>query len=187
MARMTKAEIQDKLRQIKVEFPADTKYNDLWKLWKANKPEMLVDKKPTQIMAEIHEATGFSIELISIAREAGFDYPQIRNYPDAAGLKAAVIRAKPGTALKFRKAAARPVHKEVVMVDDVLEFDTSCRAGISSPMKMAEKEERQIQSHISRGRINRRNIDTTTIVRQGKADSHNNTVSHVTVKYRRIE
>lgn len=167
MARKTKEQLKEELKDIRIEFNEDWKYNDLAELLKPFKM--------------------FSIKVIIAALDAGFKHVQIQKFKSDETLKAAVIRAKPGLAVRFIEKPPELEAKEKTFVDKECEFDVSILAGQGPLKDHMRKEAIEIDRMVKRKGIPVFSIQSMTIERNMVASGDGRKHSKVLIKYRKEE
>lgn len=166
MARKTKDQVKKELKDIRIEFDEKAKYDDLAKLLKPFKR--------------------FSKLVIQAALDAGFVHKQIEKFDDEETLKAAVIRNRPGLAVRFiEKPEIRS--REIVKVDKECDFDVSILAGFGPIIDHMRRESQEIERMIRRKGISVFDIQSMTIERNFVASKDGRKHSKVLVKYRKEE
>jgi hypothetical protein len=128
----------------------------------------------------------FSEKVVRAALEAGFVEKQIEKFENDETLKAALIRNRPGLAVRFiEKPEVRS--REITYVDKECEFDVSILAGFGPIADHMRRESQEIDRMIRRKGISVFNIQSMTIERNMVASEDGRKHSKVLVKYRKEE
>ncbi len=126
-----------------------------------------------------------SPKTIEVAKEAGFVDAQIEKYTSDAALKKAIIRTRPGLAVRFIEKPPKPEVKEETYIDKECKFDVSILAGFGPIKDHMHKESDQIDRMVRRRGISVFDIQSMTIERSFVASNDGRKHSTITVKYRK--
>ena len=170
MAKMSKKELLDWFAKHKIEVQNEDRedYQYLLQMYKEQlQQQKIKDKAPNAVpvgphisekerkakekamVKASHKQTGWSQQVIRVARKAGLSFEQIESFPDELHLKAKIVQVNPALQSELLSVThvANPP-KEVKIVQASESFSISVMGGFGPMSQNAAKEQREIEANL---------------------------------------